>query len=126
MLRKVHEASAVQSNRHPYDDDDDDDDICVLDLGHLLAHSGLTCPEVSSKVCQSGSIVSLPWVIYYEALCLHVLFRFSSIPVICPKLELFLSPLQFVYLFVNLSQCILLFSSCTSSPLLTFCYRPLL
>jgi hypothetical protein len=43
-----------------------------MDLGHLLALSGLTYPEVTSKVyhdsfCQSGSSVSLPWVIYYEA-----------------------------------------------------------
>jgi hypothetical protein len=30
-------------------------------------------------------------------------------------LELFLAPLQFVYLFCNLSKCILLFFSCTSS-----------
>jgi hypothetical protein len=26
-----------------------------MELGHLLTRSGLTCPEVSSKVCQSGS-----------------------------------------------------------------------
>jgi hypothetical protein len=39
---------------------------------------------------------------------------------------LFLTPLQFVYLFCNLSQCILLFFSCTSSVLLMFCWRPLL
>jgi hypothetical protein len=45
-----------------------------MELGHLLARSCLTCPEASSKVChdsfcQSGSSVSLPWVIYYEAFC---------------------------------------------------------
>ena len=48
-----------------------------MELGHLLTHSGLTYPEVSSKVyhdsfCQLGSIVSLPWVIYFEAFYLHV------------------------------------------------------
>ena len=41
-----------------------------MELGHLLTRSGLTYPEVSSKVyhdsfCQLGSSVSLPWVICY-------------------------------------------------------------
>jgi hypothetical protein len=44
----------------------------VMELGHLLTRSGLTYPEVSSKIChdsfcQLGNSVSLPWVIYYEA-----------------------------------------------------------
>jgi hypothetical protein len=61
-----------------------------MELGHLLARSGLTCLEISSKVCvgsfcQSGSSVSLPWVIYDEAFCLNVLFSFSCILVICPN-----------------------------------------
>jgi hypothetical protein len=48
-----------------------------MELGHLLTCSGLTCLEASSKVChdsfcQLNSSVSLPWVIYYEAFCLHV------------------------------------------------------
>src|SRR5215510_6306424 len=78
--------------------------ITVMELGHLLSRSGLTCPEVSSMVClgsffQSGSSVSLPWVIYCEAFGLHVVSSFSCILVICPKLELFLISLQFVYLF---------------------------
>jgi len=69
-----------------------------MGLGHLLTRSGLTYPEVSSKVyhdsfCQVGNNVSLPWVIYYEALYLHVVSIFSCIPVICPKLVLFLIPL---------------------------------
>jgi hypothetical protein len=34
-------------------------------------------------------------------------------------LELFLTPLQFVYLFCNQSKCILLFFSCTVGPWLT-------
>jgi hypothetical protein len=46
--------------------------ISVMELGHLLTHSTLTYPEVSSKVChdsfcQLENSVSLPWVIYYEA-----------------------------------------------------------
>ena len=45
-------------------------------MGHLLTRSGLTYPEVSSKVChdsfcQLGNSVSLPWVIYYDAFYLH-------------------------------------------------------
>ena len=77
--------------------------ISVMELGHLLTRSGLTYPEVSSKVChdyfcQLGNSVSLPWVIYYEAFYLHVVSSFSYIPVICPKSVLFLIPLQFVHL----------------------------
>ena len=83
--------------------------ICVMEMGHLLTRSGLTYPEVSSKVChdsfcQLGNSVSLPWVIYYGAFYLHVASSFSYIPVICPKLVSFLIPLQFVYMFCNLSQ----------------------
>ena len=99
--------------------------ISVMQLGHLLTRSGLTYPEVSSKVyhdsfCQLDSSVSLPWVIYFEAFYLHVVSSFSCIPVICPKFVLFLTPLQFVHLFCNLSKCILLFFSCISSLLLLF------
>ena len=41
--------------------------ISVMELGHLLTRSGLTYPEVSSKVChdsfcQLGSSILLPWV----------------------------------------------------------------
>ena len=41
--------------------------ISVMESGHLLTRSGLTYPEVSSKVChdsfcQLGNSVSLPWV----------------------------------------------------------------
>ena len=69
--------------------------------------SGLTYPEVSSKVyhysiCQSDSSISLPWVIYFEAFYLHAVSSFSCIPVICPKLVLFLTPLQFVHLFCSI------------------------
>ena len=61
----------------------------VTELGHLLTHSGLTYPEVSSKVChdsfcQLENTVSLPWVIYYEAFYLHVVgiykFRINTYP----------------------------------------------
>jgi hypothetical protein len=80
-----------------------------MEMVLLLTHSGLTYPEVSLKVChdsfcQLENSVSLPWVIYYEAFCLHVVSTFSCISVICLKLVLFLILLQFVYLFCNLSQ----------------------
>ena len=69
-----------------------------MELGHLLTRSGLTYPEVSSKVChdsfcQLENSVSLPWVIYYKAFYLHVVSSFSFTAVICPKLVLFLIPL---------------------------------
>jgi len=102
-----------------------------MEMGLLLTRSGLTYPEVFSEVChdsfcQLGNSVSLPWVIYYGAFYLHVVSSFSSIPVICLKLVLFLIPLQFVHLFFNQSKCILLFFSCISSVLLLFFWRPLL
>jgi len=105
--------------------------ISVMELGHLLTRSGLTYPKVSSKVChdsfcQLRNSVSLPWVIYYGAFYLHVVSSFSCIPVICPKLVLFFILLQFMYLFCNLSKCILLFFSCISCLLLLFFWRPLL
>ena len=105
--------------------------MSFMEYSHLLTRSGLTYPEVSSKVyhdtfCQLGSSVSLPWVIYFEAFYLRVVSSFSCIPVICPKLVLFLAPLQFVHLFCNLSKCILLFFSCISSLLLLFFWRHLL
>ena len=83
--------------------------ISFMEFGHLLTRSGLVYPEVSSKVyhnsfCQLESSTSLPWLIYFEAFYLHVVSSFSCIPVICSKLVLFLTPLQFVHLFCNLSQ----------------------
>ena len=45
--------------------------------------------------------------------------------VICLILVLFLIPLQFMYLFCNLSKCILLFFSCISALLLLFFWCPL-
>ena len=87
--------------------------ISVMELAHLLTRSGLTYPEVSSKVChdsfcQLGNSVSLPWVIYYGAFYLYVVSSFHYIPVICLKFVLFLIPLQFVHLFLispNVSCC---------------------
>ena len=68
--------------------------ISVMELGHILTHSGLTYPEISSKVhhdsfCQLGISVSLPWVTNFEAFYLHAVSSFSFIPVIFPKLVLF-------------------------------------
>jgi hypothetical protein len=90
--------------------------ISVMELGHLLTRSGLTYPEVSSKVChdsfcQLGNSVSLPWVIYYEAFYLHVVSSFSCIPVVCLKLVLFLIPFAicvFVFQSVRLYPAVLL------------------
>jgi len=66
-----------------------------MQLSHLLIHSVLMYPEVSSKVyhdsfCQLWSSISIPWVIYFESFDLHVLSSFPFIPVICPKLVSFL------------------------------------
>ena len=83
---------AVLNNHHHHHH------MSVMQLGHLLTRSGLTYPEVSSKVyhdsfCKLGSGVSLPWIIYFDTLYLHIVSRFSCIPVICPKLVLFLTHL---------------------------------
>ena len=62
--------------------------VSVTELDRLLIRSGLMYPEVSSKVCHD--------FFYCEAFYLHVLSIFSCIPVSCPKLVLFLTPLQFL------------------------------
>ena len=82
-----------------------------MELGHFLTFCGLTFPKVSLKVChdsfcQLGSSVSLPWVIYFEAFYLHVISSFSCIPVIFPKLVLFLTPFA-ICVFVLYILCIL-------------------
>ena len=84
--------------------------ISVMELGHLLTRSGLTCPEVSSKVwhnssCQLGNRISLPWVIHYEAFYLYVIPSFSFIPVICPELVFTNLSNSFVDTFVRPSVC---------------------
>jgi hypothetical protein len=61
--------------------------IYVMELGHLLTRSGLTYPEVSSKVChdsfcQLENSVSLPWVgtsLLYKIISFYKLFKFYSI-----------------------------------------------
>ena len=90
--------------------------ISVMQLGHLLTHSGLTYPEVSSKVChdsfcQLENSVSLPWIIYYEALYLHVVSSFSCIPVICPELVLFLIPTYDNKCYINICPVINCYTS---------------
>jgi hypothetical protein len=65
--------SAVRTHHHHHQQHHHH--ISVMELGHLLTRSDLTYPEVSSEVCHSsfcqlGNNVSLPWVIYYEALML--------------------------------------------------------
>jgi len=65
-----------------------------MQLSHLLTRSSLTYPDVSTKVyhdsfCQLWSSISLPWVICFKAIYLHVLSSFSYIPINCPKLVLF-------------------------------------
>ena len=93
--------------------------VSVMELGRFLTRSGLKYPEVSSKVYHDffSQLES------FEAFYLHVVTSFSPIPVICPKLVLFLTPLQFVHLFCNLSKFIPLFFSCISSLLLLFIWR---
>ena len=95
--------------------------ISVMELGHLLTRSGLTYPEVPSKVChdsfcQLENSVSLPWVIYYKAFYLHVASSFSCTPVICPKFVLFLIPFNLCICFVICPSV-----SCCSSHIFHFC-----
>ena len=70
VLKGHNQALHTQFNHHHHP-------ISFMELGHLLTRSGLTYPEVSSKVyhnsfCLLGSSVLLPWVIYFEAFYLHV------------------------------------------------------
>jgi len=96
--------------------------LSVTELGHFLTRSGLTYPEISSKVyqdsfCPLGSSVALPWVIYFEAFYLHVVSSFYCIPVICPKLVLFL-------LLCNLRICFVICSSVSCCSSHVFHHRP--
>ena len=118
-FRKTETTQAYHHHHHHHHHHLHHHHISFMQLGHLLTRSGLTYPDVSSKVyhnsfCQLDSSVSLPWVIYFEAFYLHVASSFSCIPVIYPKLVLFLTSLQFVHLFCSLSKFILLFFSCIS------------
>ena len=105
--------------------------MSVMELGHLLTHSGLTYLEVSSEVChdsfcQLGNSVSLSWVVCHEEFCLHDVSSSSCIPVVYLEPVLFLILLQCVNLFCNLPKYILLFFSYISSVLLLFSWRPFL
>jgi len=48
-------------------------------------------------------------LIHYKAFCLHFATNAFCIPVFCPKLGLYLFPLQYLCLLYNLSKCILQF-----------------
>ena len=83
--------------------------MSVIELGHLLTRSGLTCLEVSSEVCHDSfcqlvNSVSLSRAVCREAFCLHVVSSSSCVPAVCLEPVLFLIPLQCVNLFCNLSQ----------------------
>jgi len=85
-----------------------------MQLGHLLTQSSLTRLEVSLMVspgffCLLVCSFLLSSVIYYKAFSLYIVTDFFCIPVVCPKLRLYLVRLQSVGLFYNLSKCILLF-----------------
>ena len=81
-----------------------------MHLGHLLTRSRLTYPEVSSAVFPGSFYLLvcsflLHCAICYEAFYLHTVSTFSGSPVFCPKLGLYLLPLQSLYLFYDLSKC---------------------
>ena len=75
-----------------------------MELGHLLTRSGLKYPEVSSKVChdsfcQLENSVSLPWVIYYEALYLHVLYIYICIMCVCVYIYIYMYHI-YIYIYI--------------------------
>ena len=85
--------------------------ISVMELGHLLTRSGLTYPEVSSKVyhdsfCQLGSSISLPWVIYFEDIlftcCIQLLLYSSNLS----KISVIFNSFAICAFVCNLSKCI--------------------
>jgi hypothetical protein len=85
--------------------------VYIKDLGHLLTHSSLTHPDVSSVVflgysCLLGCSFLSIWIICYLTFDLRVLSIFTLNPVLCPKLGLYLIPLQYLYLFCHLFKCI--------------------
>ena len=72
--------------------------VANMQLGHFLARSSLTHPEVSLMVpsasfCLLVCSCLLSSVIYYQAFCLHVATSLFCIPVFSPKLGLYLFPL---------------------------------
>jgi hypothetical protein len=97
-----------------------------MQLGHLLTRSGLTYPEVSSKVChdsfcQLGNSVSLPWVIYYGAFYLHVVVQ----KVMPPYLYLYSykSYLNETQDQIQLRMCIAAIHHSSSFPLVRYNFR---
>ena len=84
--------------------------LASMELGHLLTHSGLThlaifltfSPGFFYLLVFSILIFS---VIYYGAFCFYVANKFFCIPVVCPKLGLYLALLQSLCLFYNISMC---------------------
>jgi hypothetical protein len=83
--------------------------VAIMELSHFfypfrsLNWSPLIPPALWYTVCL------LCWVICYEELRLYFVSNFFCSSVFCPKLELHLTPLQFLHLLYNLSKCILLF-----------------
>jgi hypothetical protein len=106
-------------------------EICIIVIIIYLSWSWVTCwPVPVSRVQKSlqrsamipsanrGVVFHIIYnhIIYYEAFCLRVVSSFSCILVVCPKLELFLTRLQFVYLFCNCRSV-----PCCSSHVLHLC-----
>ena len=90
--------------------------LANMQLGYLLARSGLTILEFSFMVfpgffCPLVCSILVFSVIYDGVFSFYVANNFLYIPVFCPKMGLHLSLLQSLYLFYNLSKCILLFFS---------------
>ena len=80
-----------------------------MQLSHLLTHSTLTCLEVSLMVSPGFFCLLVCSFLLSTAFCLYTVTDFFCIPVVCPKLRLYLFLLQSVRLFYNLPKCILLF-----------------
>ena len=97
--------------------------LANLDLGHLLTHSCLSHPDVSVMVfpgsfcCPFASSFLLSLVICYEAFCLYAASSFFCNPVFCPKLGLYLIPLQFIHFIICPRA-----SCCFSLTVLCSCY----
>ena len=69
--------------------------LAKMELGHLLTPSSLTHLEVSILVspgffCLIFCSILVLSVIYYGAFCLYFVTNFFCIPVLCPKLGLYL------------------------------------
>ena len=73
-----------------------------MELGHLLACSGMIHPGISSVVFPGSfcHLVLLSRVICYEAFHLYVASNFFFSPVFCPRLVLYFIPLQSLLCFI--------------------------